>query len=112
MSQATLAASTGRSTSFCTQSKYVVSAVTITKWNLKPSFDASTFKFAPPAGATKVDFLPRWRIDDAGQLTVEAAIPAAADPVKVAEPAKRSAGIKVADVAELVNKLKNEAKVI
>lgn len=34
-------------------------AVTITKWNLKPSFDASTFKFAPPAGATKVDFLPR-----------------------------------------------------
>ncbi|WP_341743394.1 electron transfer flavoprotein subunit beta/FixA family protein [Azonexus hydrophilus] len=32
--------------------------------------------------------------------------------LKVAEPAKRSAGIKVADVAELVNKLKNEAKVI
>ena len=34
-------------------------AVTITKWNLKPSFDANTFKFTPPAGATKVDFLPR-----------------------------------------------------
>jgi electron transfer flavoprotein beta subunit len=32
--------------------------------------------------------------------------------LKVVEPAKRSAGIKVADVAELVNKLKNEAKVI
>ena len=32
--------------------------------------------------------------------------------LKVAEPAKRSAGIMVADVAELVNKLKNEAKVI
>ena len=32
--------------------------------------------------------------------------------LSVAEPAKRSAGIKVADVAELVNKLKNEAKVI
>lgn len=32
--------------------------------------------------------------------------------VKVEEPAKRSAGIKVADVAELVDKLKNEAKVI
>jgi hypothetical protein len=34
-------------------------AVTMTKWNLKPSFDAQTFKFTPPAGATKVDFLPR-----------------------------------------------------
>ena len=32
--------------------------------------------------------------------------------LKVAEPAKRSAGIKVNDVAELVNKLKHEAKVI
>ena len=32
--------------------------------------------------------------------------------LKVAEPAKRSAGVKVADVKELVNKLKNEAKVI
>jgi len=32
--------------------------------------------------------------------------------VKVEEPATRSAGIKVADVAELVDKLKNEAKVI
>ena len=32
--------------------------------------------------------------------------------LKVVEPAKRSAGIRVADVAELVNKLKNEAKVI
>jgi len=32
--------------------------------------------------------------------------------LKVAEPPKRSGGIKVADVAELVSKLKNEAKVI
>ena len=32
--------------------------------------------------------------------------------LKVTEPAKRSAGIRVADVAELVSKLKNEAKVI
>ena len=32
--------------------------------------------------------------------------------LKVAEPPQRSAGVKVADVAELVNKLKNEAKVI
>ena len=32
--------------------------------------------------------------------------------VKVEEPKARSAGIKVADVSELVNKLKNEAKVI
>ena len=32
--------------------------------------------------------------------------------LNVSEPPKRSAGIKVADVAELVNKLKNEAKVI
>lgn len=32
--------------------------------------------------------------------------------LKVTEPAKRQAGVKVADVAELVSKLKNEAKVI
>ena len=32
--------------------------------------------------------------------------------LKVVEPAKRSAGIKVPDVATLVAKLKNEAKVI
>ena len=32
--------------------------------------------------------------------------------LKVVEPAARSAGIKVADVAELVAKLKNEAKVL
>jgi len=41
-------------------------------------------------------------IDVAPRLTV----------LKVSEPPKRSAGVKVADVAELVNKLKNEAKVI
>jgi electron transfer flavoprotein beta subunit len=32
--------------------------------------------------------------------------------LKVSEPPKRSAGVKVADVAALVDKLKNEAKVI
>jgi electron transfer flavoprotein beta subunit len=32
--------------------------------------------------------------------------------LKVCEPAKRSAGVKVADVATLIDKLKNEAKVI
>jgi electron transfer flavoprotein beta subunit len=32
--------------------------------------------------------------------------------LKVAEPAKRSAGVMVADVAQLVEKLKNEAKVL
>jgi electron transfer flavoprotein beta subunit len=32
--------------------------------------------------------------------------------LKVAEPPKRGAGIKVPDVATLVDKLKNEAKVI
>ena len=32
--------------------------------------------------------------------------------LKVSEPPKRSAGIKVADIAQLIDKLKNEAKVI
>jgi electron transfer flavoprotein beta subunit len=32
--------------------------------------------------------------------------------LKVVEPAKRSAGVIVPDVATLVNKLKNEAKVV
>ena len=32
--------------------------------------------------------------------------------LKVSEPAKRGAGIKVPDVATLVDKLRNEAKVI
>jgi len=41
-------------------------------------------------------------VDVSGSLTM----------TKVEEPATRSAGIKVADVAELVDKLKNEAKVI
>ena len=34
-------------------------AVTVTKWDLKPTFSAQTFAFKPPAGAKKVDFLPR-----------------------------------------------------
>jgi hypothetical protein len=34
-------------------------AVTVTNWNLKPDFGAQTFSFTPPAGAKKVDFLPR-----------------------------------------------------
>jgi hypothetical protein len=34
-------------------------AVTVTKWNLKPAFGTQTFAFTPPAGAKKIDFLPR-----------------------------------------------------
>ena len=34
-------------------------AVTMTNWNLKPTFGAQTFKFTPAAGATKIDLLPR-----------------------------------------------------
>ena len=34
-------------------------AVTVTKWNLKPTFGAQAFVFTPPAGAKRVDFLPR-----------------------------------------------------
>jgi len=34
-------------------------AVTVTKWNLKPEFGPQTFAFQPPAGAKKVEFLPR-----------------------------------------------------
>ena len=34
-------------------------AVTVTRWNLKPEFGAQTFAFKPPAGAKKLDFLPR-----------------------------------------------------
>jgi hypothetical protein len=34
-------------------------AVTVTKWNLKPRFGAQTFAFKAPAGATKVEFVPR-----------------------------------------------------
>jgi len=33
-------------------------AVTVTQWNLKPAFDAQTFKFTPQAGAKQIDFLP------------------------------------------------------
>lgn len=28
------------------------------EWNLKPAFKASTFKFAPPNGATKIEWVP------------------------------------------------------
>jgi hypothetical protein len=34
-------------------------AVTMTQWNLKPTFGAQTFTFTPPAGAKKIDFLAR-----------------------------------------------------
>jgi hypothetical protein len=34
-------------------------AVTITQWNLVPTFDTQTFTFTPPDDATRVDFLPR-----------------------------------------------------
>ena len=34
-------------------------SVTVTKWDLKPQFGAPTFAFAPPAGATKIEFAKR-----------------------------------------------------
>jgi hypothetical protein len=34
-------------------------AVTVTKWDLEPKFGEQTFSFTPPAGAKKVEFLPR-----------------------------------------------------
>ena len=34
-------------------------AVTMTRWNLKPTFGAQTFSFKPPAGAVKIDFSAR-----------------------------------------------------
>ena len=34
-------------------------AVTITQWNLVPTFDAQTFTFTPPDGAAKIEFLQR-----------------------------------------------------
>jgi hypothetical protein len=34
-------------------------AVTVTRWNLKPVFDAQTFKFTQHAGVKKIDFIPR-----------------------------------------------------
>jgi hypothetical protein len=34
-------------------------AVTVTRWNLEPSFDAQTFMFTPQAGAKQIDLLPR-----------------------------------------------------
>jgi hypothetical protein len=34
-------------------------SVTVTQWNLKPTFDAQTFMFTPQAGVKQIDFLPR-----------------------------------------------------
>jgi hypothetical protein len=34
-------------------------SISILDWNLKPSFTDSVFKFVPPAGATKVEIVPR-----------------------------------------------------
>jgi hypothetical protein len=34
-------------------------AVTVTRWNLSPAFDEKNFAFTPPAGAKKVEFIPR-----------------------------------------------------
>jgi hypothetical protein len=33
-------------------------SVTVTEWNLQPTFDATTFSFTPPAGAREIPFLP------------------------------------------------------
>lgn len=34
-------------------------AVTVTRWNLEPKFDAQTFTFTPPAGVTQIELLAR-----------------------------------------------------
>jgi len=34
-------------------------AVTVTRWNLQPSFDAQTFSFTPQAGMKQIELLPR-----------------------------------------------------
>jgi len=34
-------------------------AVTVTRWNLEPAFDAQTFTFTPPAGVKQIELLPR-----------------------------------------------------
>jgi hypothetical protein len=34
-------------------------AVTVTRWNLEPAFDAQTFTFTPQAGMKQIEFLPR-----------------------------------------------------
>ena len=47
-----------------------------------------------------------------GKQNVVTMVNAASKVIKVEEPAKRQAGVKVGSVAELVDKLKNEAKVI
>lgn len=33
-------------------------SVSLMEWNLKPSFNAASFKFTPPKGATKIDMVP------------------------------------------------------
>jgi hypothetical protein len=33
--------------------------ITVTQWNLNPTFDAQTFSFTPQAGVKQIDFLPR-----------------------------------------------------
>ena len=47
-----------------------------------------------------------------GYASITREVDGGAETLKVEEPAKRGAGVKVPDVATLVNKLKNEAKVI
>jgi hypothetical protein len=32
--------------------------VALSQWNLAPNFDPTTFRFTPPPGATRIDFLP------------------------------------------------------
>jgi len=34
-------------------------AVTVTRWNLEPAFDAQTFRFTPQAGVKQIELLPR-----------------------------------------------------
>ena len=34
-------------------------SVSLMEWNLKPAFNATTFKFTPPKGATRIEMVPR-----------------------------------------------------
>ena len=56
--------------------------------------------------------LHRWLLDSMKPEDLGVDVAPRLKTLKVSEPAKRGAGIKVADVAALVDKLKNEAKVI
>ena len=70
--------------------------------------------FVPWAMRDKQGELIGFEIDVAKKVAADLGVDASSrlSTLKVVEPAKREAGVKVADVAELVDKLRNEAKVI